>query len=75
VYSSYKAASCWTRFLFWWPNLLTAMESLFLVGFTADDPDINKGLKWFLDNQLEDGLWECSYDDKGNIQRSSPFIV
>lgn len=35
VYSSYKAASYWTQFLFWWPNLLTAMESLSLMGFTT----------------------------------------
>jgi hypothetical protein len=64
VYSSYKAASYWTRFVFWWPNLLTAMESLALLGFKQDDPDISKGLQWFLDNRKEDGLWECSYGEK-----------
>jgi hypothetical protein len=74
VYSSYRAASYWTRFVFWWPNLLTAMESLSLVGFTADDPNIRKGLKWFFQNRKEDGFWECSYDAKHSIQRSSPFI-
>jgi hypothetical protein len=74
VYSSYRAASYWTRFVFWWPNLLTAMESLSLVGFTADDPDIRKGLKWFFQNRKEDGFWECSYDGKHSVQRSSPFI-
>ena len=74
VYSSYRAASYWTRFVFWWPNLLTAMESLSLVGFTTDDPNIRKGLKWFFQNRKEDGFWECSYDAKHGIQRSSPFI-
>jgi hypothetical protein len=74
VYSAYKAASYWTRFLFWWPNLLTAMESLSLLGFTADDPDINKGLQWFIENRLEDGLWECSYGGKNGIQKNSRFI-
>ena len=68
VYSSYKAASYWTRFVFWWPNLLTAMESLSLLGFTADDPDIIKGLQWFFENQKKDGLWECSYDGKEGAQ-------
>jgi len=64
VYYSYKAASYWTRFVFWWPNLLTAMESLALLGFTQDDPDIYKGMQWFLDSRKEDGLWECSYGEK-----------
>jgi hypothetical protein len=74
VYSSYKAASYWTRFVSWWPNLLTAMESLSLLGFTANDSDIRKGLQWFFENRQEDGLWECSYDDKHGIQRNSHFI-
>ncbi|MBN1190386.1 MAG: terpene cyclase/mutase family protein [Dehalococcoidales bacterium] len=65
VYSSYQAAGYWTRFAFWWPNLLTAMESLSMLGFSADDPDINKGLQWFFDNRGEDGLWECVYGGKG----------
>ncbi len=68
VYSSYKAASYWTRFVFWWPNLLTAMESLSLLGIAAEDPDINKGLQWFFDNRKEDGLWDCSYNGRETKQ-------
>ncbi len=64
VYSSYQAAGYWTRFVFWWPNLLTAMESLALLKFSADDSDINRGLQWFFENQRKDGLWECSYGGK-----------
>jgi len=60
-YSSYHAASYWVRFLFWWPNLLTAMESLTLMGYTADDPDMMKGLKWFVGNQEANGLWKTTY--------------
>ena len=74
VYSSYKAASYWTRFVFWWPNLLTAMESLSLLGFTANDPDIRKALHWFFENRKEDGLWECSYDGKQTILQNSHSI-
>jgi hypothetical protein len=58
AYSSYKAPRYWTRFVFWWPNLLTALDSLSLLGFTKDDPDIKKALKWFVDNQQPDGLWK-----------------
>jgi hypothetical protein len=64
VYSSYQAASYWTRFIFWWPNLLTAMESLARLGFSANDPDIQKGRQWFKQNQRADGLWDCAYDGK-----------
>jgi hypothetical protein len=64
AYSSYQAASYWARFIFWWPNLLTAMESLALQGFSPDDTDNNKGLQWFFDHQKEDGLWDCAYDGK-----------
>jgi hypothetical protein len=61
AYSSYHAASYWTRFAFWWPNLLTALDSLSLLGFPANDPDISKGLQWFIDNQEPDGLWRLDY--------------
>jgi hypothetical protein len=57
-YSSYHAAGYWTRFAFWWPNLLTALNTLYFLGFTKNDPDIRKGLNWFIENQQSDGLWK-----------------
>jgi hypothetical protein len=57
-YTSYQSPNYWTRFLFWWPNLLTALDSLYYLGFTKDDPDIKKGLDWFVQNQQPDGLWK-----------------
>jgi hypothetical protein len=57
-YASYQSPRYWTRFVFWWPSLLTALESLYLLGFTADDEDIKAGLRWFIDNQQPDGLWK-----------------
>jgi hypothetical protein len=74
VYSSYKAAGYWTRFVHWWPNLLTAMETLSFLGFTVADTDINKGLQWFFDHIKEDGLWECSYGGK-DISRSKSYSL
>jgi hypothetical protein len=62
VYTSYQSPKYWTRFAFWWPNLLTALDSLSLLGFSQDDPDIKKGLKWFIDNQQPDGLWKIEQD-------------
>ncbi|MBN2238497.1 MAG: terpene cyclase/mutase family protein [Dehalococcoidales bacterium] len=74
VYVSYKAASYWTRFVHWWPNLLTSMESLLLLGFPKDDPDIILALGWFLDNQQPDGLWKLSYDGKSDNPKAEQSI-
>jgi hypothetical protein len=61
-YSSLRAASYWVRFLFWWPNLLTALESLSPMGYSVDDPDIRKALEWFMDAQEPSGLWKTTYE-------------
>jgi hypothetical protein len=61
VYSSYKAANYWVRFMFWWPNLITALNSLSLMEFSKDDPDIKRALHWFIDNQEPNGLWRITY--------------
>jgi prenyltransferase beta subunit len=60
-YSSYRAATYWIRFLFWWPNLITALNSLSLMSFSKDDPDIQKALNWLIDNQESNGLWKTKY--------------
>lgn len=60
-YSSYRAASYWVRFLFWWPNLVTALDSLSLIGYPEDDQDIKKALNWLVQNQEPNGLWRTTY--------------
>jgi len=62
AYTSYQSPKYWTRFMFWWPNLLTSLESLASLGFSKDDPDIKKALDWFIDNQQADGLWKLESD-------------
>ncbi len=63
VYTSYQAASYWVRFQypFWWNNLLSALDSLSQLGFARDDPDIKKGLDWFVEHQERSGLWRTTY--------------
>ena len=70
TYSSYQDAGYWVRFRFWWPNLVTALDSLSLMGYSKGDPDIKKGLNWLIDNQAEDGLWNLSYADDGKKEVS-----
>ncbi|MBN1161292.1 MAG: hypothetical protein JXA17_05045 [Dehalococcoidales bacterium] len=62
TYTSYQSPRYWTRFVFWWPNLLTSLESLSLLGFSIEDPDIKRGLDWFIKNQQSDGLWKLEND-------------
>jgi hypothetical protein len=61
AYPSYREARYWVRFEQWWPNLLTAMESLVWLGFGTDDPDVAAALDWFVDHQATDGLWDTDY--------------
>jgi len=65
AYSSYRAASYWVRFQFWWPNLLTALDTLSFLDFTKEDHDIRKALDWFIQHQEKNGLWRTTYvEDK-----------
>lgn len=61
AYASLINARYWTRFLFWWPNLVTALDSLSLMGYSKDDADVKKGLEWLIENQLPNGLWKLDY--------------
>jgi hypothetical protein len=71
-YNDRKAPIYWIKFQhpFWWPNLLTALDTLSLLGFPADDPDVQKGLAWFRDNQRPDGLWRTGYEQAGRAAPS-----
>jgi hypothetical protein len=71
VYTSYQDPGYWVRFVHWWPNLLMALDSLSMMGFSKDDPDIIRGLDWFVANQQGDGLWNTSYK-KGDRSRGTP---
>ena len=68
-YPSYRAASYWVRFLFWWPNLITALDSLSLMGYRAHDPDIQRASNWLVDHQEASGLWRTTYVKGGKEPR------
>ena len=59
VYPDHAAPSYWLVFSypFWWTDLLSALDSLAQIGFRPDDPDIARGVAWFLDSQEPNGLW------------------
>jgi len=62
-YTSYQAASYWLRFEypFWWNNLVSALDSISLIGFSKDDEQIQQAVQWLVDHQQEDGLWKTTY--------------
>jgi hypothetical protein len=62
-YNDRKAPSYWLKFQFpfWWPNLVTALDTLSRLGFDRKDEHIARGLAWFAENQSADGLWGTGY--------------
>jgi hypothetical protein len=59
TYPDRAAPSYWLIFsyAYWWTDLLSALDSLARIGLRASDPDIARGLAWFIDNQESNGLW------------------
>jgi hypothetical protein len=53
----------WLRFQFpyWWNHLVSALDSISMIGLPKDDPDIEGALRWLIRNQEENGLWKLSY--------------
>ncbi|MBN1682417.1 hypothetical protein JW865_02565 [Candidatus Bathyarchaeota archaeon] len=74
AYNSYKNKNYWVRFIHWWPNLITSLESLIQFGFQADDPDVQKALQWFKEHQEEDGSWHTSYFPNNKISKKSEIL-
>lgn len=62
-WTSYQHPDNWLRFQypFWWTNLVSALDSLSLMGFSKDDKDVKRALYWLVDHQEQDGLWKISY--------------
>lgn len=50
----------WLRFSFPfdYTHLISALDSLSLLGFSVEEPQIIKALRWFVENQQKDGLWK-----------------
>jgi hypothetical protein len=71
VYTSYRDPGYWVRFLFWWPNLVTSLDSLSRMGFSRDDPDIGRAVEWLVEHQRPDGLWSTSYK-AGDVEKDTP---
>jgi hypothetical protein len=61
-YSDRKGKEYWTKFTypFQFTDLLTALDALGKLGFSADDPDIVPAIDWFRRRQKSDGSFELN---------------
>jgi len=62
-WSSYQHPDNWIRFQypFWWTNIVSALDSISLIGLSKEDEDIKNALNWLIDHQEKDDLWKVSY--------------
>lgn len=44
------------------------------MGFDRQDPDVAKGLDWFVSNQSADGLWETGYGSGSRSQENRHWV-
>jgi hypothetical protein len=75
-YNDRKAPAYWLKFQFpfWWTSLLTALDTLFWLGFDKHDVDIANGLDWFATHQSADGLWETGYGSGKSAQENRHWV-
>lgn len=54
------APSFWLGFSFpfWFTDLISALDSISLLGFSKDEPQVDNALQWFIGNQQETGIWK-----------------
>jgi len=59
TYPGRDAPSFWTgvTFPFWFTDLLSALDSLTLIGVDAGHPKVAEALEWFARQQKNDGTW------------------
>ncbi len=60
VYSDRNTPEYWGKvsFPFWFTDIVSALDSLSLLGFSGDEPDIDGALGWLKRRQNDDGLFE-----------------
>ena len=75
-YNDRKASSYWFKlqYPFWWTNLLTALDTLYWLGFARQDDHIARGLNWFYSNQESDGLWDTGYGSGKRAQENRHWV-
>lgn len=60
TYPDRQNVEYWFKFSypFWQTDLLSSLDSLSLIGFNVEDPQIKKALQWFVNEQQPNGAWK-----------------
>lgn len=82
-WSSYHHPDNWLRFQypFWWTNLVSALDTVSLIGIPKNDENVRRALQWLIGSQRENGLWDVSYSqihkspDNNKTQQSRLWIT
>jgi hypothetical protein len=71
AYTSYQAGRYWMQFQYpyWWNDLVSALDSVSLVGIPSKNNNVARALDWLRDNQQQSGLWNTSYAKQGGKLR------
>jgi len=58
-YTDRGSKDFWLKFTypFWFTDLISAMDTLSLLGFKKEEPQMEKAIEWFLSQQQENGSW------------------
>jgi hypothetical protein len=72
-YADRGTSKYWLQFVFpfCYTDLISALDSLAFLGFSAGEPQIKKALNWFIDKQQPSGLWQFKITagrDKNTLQ-------
>lgn len=59
-YPDRSSPDFWLRFTFpfWFTDLISALDSLFKLGFKKDESRIEEAVQWFITHQQVNGLWK-----------------
>jgi Prenyltransferase and squalene oxidase repeat len=63
AYPDRRSAAYWSKlaFPFRWTDIVSALDTVALIGLEATQPDVARGLRWVREHQLPNGLWPCGY--------------
>ncbi len=73
AYTSYQAERYWIMFQYpyWWNQLVSALDSVSLIGVPKENENVSKALDWLIEHQQENGLWKPSYAKGGKAHAAS----
>ncbi|HEV2225271.1 MAG TPA: hypothetical protein VGR56_00540 [Nitrososphaerales archaeon] len=59
-YPDRRTSNFWTSFSypFWFTDLISSLDSISLLGLSANSPKIHGALRWFVARQKKDGQWK-----------------